>query len=66
MKDWLTSEVKWGPSSVLLGLGALLSAAIFTWQLIETGDPAEAGTRTSAIFAAVFGAVRTIQAVWKN
>lgn len=60
MRDWLEGEVKVGPSSALLGVLVVASACIFVWQLISTGDPAEAGTLTGAAFTALFATVMSV------
>lgn len=70
MKGWFEGEVKVGPSSALLGFLVVVSACIFVWQLVSTGDPAEASTLTgaafTALFATVMSVVRSYQAVRKQ
>jgi hypothetical protein len=62
---WLKGDVSWGPTSVLLGFLTVLFVAIFIWQLIESGDPADAGTRTSAIMTAILGGLFGLYRVWQ-
>lgn len=54
-KGFFNGEVSWGPASWTLGLLTVLWVSIFIWQLIASGDPAEAGTRTSGIVAVIAG-----------
>ena len=60
MQKWLNSEVRVGPSSVLLALLIVASAGVFVWQLARSGDPSAAGAMTSAIFTALFSTVLSV------
>lgn len=63
--NFFNGEVKWGPSSWLLGLLTVAWAAIFVWQLIETQDPAEAGTRTSGIVTVISAGLLGLYRSWQ-
>ncbi len=65
LKEFFNGEVKWGPASWLLGLLTVLWVAIFIWQLVSTGDPAEAGTRTAAIMTVLFGGLLALGRMWQ-